>query len=256
STVTQHSGHQWHKKCHYNLKVLCCNMLINSFVEVEHCWDPYETCHRRQFVYHPNSAAEILLCPGSTSFVDPHSQSGPLGSTVYNEEFCWKTACKPECIQTGTASGQRRNNPPEYVRFPLTCPPSEGDICKAMTTQYRSTYRCDFTGLPQDNASEHSSNLLFDPLCVAVPTVVQRQVHTKQKGSDVTTYDRFYGKRATNITSVVKSAAPGAAALTQNFTCGRSASLPVFKRFSILTICSVIFRAATSIIFTGDYFLH
>uniref|UniRef100_A0A8D2ZYX1 Uncharacterized protein n=1 Tax=Scophthalmus maximus TaxID=52904 RepID=A0A8D2ZYX1_SCOMX len=34
-----------------------------------------------------------------------------------------------------------------------------------------------------------------------VPTVVQRQVHTKQKGSDVTTYDRFYGKRATNITS-------------------------------------------------------
>ncbi|AWO98775.1 Hypothetical protein SMAX5B_004548 [Scophthalmus maximus] len=38
---------------------------------------------------------------------------------------------------------------PEYVRFPLTCPPSEGDICKAMTTQYRSTYRCDFTGLPQ-----------------------------------------------------------------------------------------------------------
>ncbi|GAA6232706.1 testis-expressed protein 26-like isoform X3 [Lates japonicus] len=74
-------------------------------------WDPYETCHRRQFVYRPNSAAEILLCPTSTSFINPYSQSGPFGSTVYNKDFYWKPACKPECIRTGTASGQRRNNP-------------------------------------------------------------------------------------------------------------------------------------------------
>ncbi|XP_039987508.1 testis-expressed protein 26-like isoform X2 [Xiphias gladius] len=69
----------------------------------------------------------------------------------------------------GTASGQRTNNlhstpvrsfmmwrlpkdttrRPEYVRFPWKCPPSEEEIRKALTAQYRSTYRCDFMGMPQ-----------------------------------------------------------------------------------------------------------
>lgn len=53
----------------------------------------------------------ICRCLTPTSFVDSYSKSGPFGSTVYNKDFCWKPACKPECIRTGTASGQRRNNP-------------------------------------------------------------------------------------------------------------------------------------------------
>ena len=47
----------------------------------------------------------------STAFIDSYSQSGHIGSTEYIKEFCWKPASKPECIRTGTASGQRRNNP-------------------------------------------------------------------------------------------------------------------------------------------------
>ncbi|XP_051253184.1 testis-expressed protein 26-like isoform X2 [Dicentrarchus labrax] len=139
-------------------------------------WDPYETSHGRQFVYRPNSAAEILLCPTSTSFIDSYSKSGPFGSTVYNQDFSWKSSCKPECIRTGTASGHRRNNPhpsqsfmmwrlprdtarsSEYVGFPWKCPPSEEEINKALTAQYRSTYRCDFMGMLQERkcAPKHS----------------------------------------------------------------------------------------------------
>nr|XP_033486961.1 testis-expressed protein 26-like isoform X2 [Epinephelus lanceolatus] len=169
-------------------------------------WDPYETSNRRQFIYRPNSAAEILLCPASTSFIDSYSQSGPFGSTVYNKDFCWQPGCKPECIRTGTASGQRRNNPhpsqsfmmwrlprdaarsSEYVSFPWKCPPSEREIHKALTAQYRSIYRCDFMGMPQ------------------VPTVVQR--HAQQKRSDLTNYDRFCGKRVNDVTCVIKSLLP------------------------------------------------
>ncbi|KAL3057607.1 hypothetical protein OYC64_007967 [Pagothenia borchgrevinki] len=130
-------------------------------------WDPYETSNKRQFVYRPNLAAEIVLCPASTSITDSYSQSGPFGSTVYSKEFCCKPACKPESIRTGTASGQRRNNPhpsqsfmmwrlpkdaaqsSEYVSFPWKYPPSEV-ISKALTAQYSSIYKCDYMGMPQE----------------------------------------------------------------------------------------------------------
>ncbi|XP_073341536.1 testis-expressed protein 26 [Pagrus major] len=216
-------------------------------------WDPYETSNRRQFIYRPNSAAEILLCPRSTSFIDSYSQSEPFGSTVYNKDFDWKPACKPECIRTGTASGQRRNNPhpsqsfmmwrlprdaarsSEYVAVPWKCLPSEGEIRKALTAQYRSTYRCDFIGMPQGcdriNSAErrltakHSRRevppsadtemrdnyrqpkqkpeLLHyrhdtapNVTCRGiVPTVVHRHIHR----SDLTNCDRFCGKTVTRV---------------------------------------------------------
>lgn len=41
----------------------------------------------------------------------------------------------------------------EYVAVPWKCPPSEGEIRKALTAQYRSTYRCDFMGMPQGRTS-------------------------------------------------------------------------------------------------------
>ncbi|XP_070827394.1 testis-expressed protein 26 [Chaetodon trifascialis] len=229
-------------------------------------WDPYETSNRRQFVYRPHSAAEILPCLAPTSFIDSYSKSGPFGSSVYNKDFCWKPACKPECIHTGTASGQRRNNPhpsqsfmmwrlprdaaqsAEYVGFPWKCPPSQGEIRKALTAQYRSTYRCDFMSMPQGYdhvngaerrlAPKHSRHevppsadtemrdnyrqpkqkpeLLHysyntDPnraCCGIVPTVVQGHIYAQQKRPDLTHYDRFCGKRVTNVTHELKSLLP------------------------------------------------
>ncbi|XP_030007934.1 WD repeat-containing protein on Y chromosome-like [Sphaeramia orbicularis] len=223
-------------------------------------WDPYETSQRRDFTYRPNSSAELLLCPTSTSFIDSFSQSRPFGSSVYHEDFNWKPACKPECIRTGTASGQRRNNPhpsksfmmwrlprdatrsSEYVSFPWKCSPSEGEICKALTAQYRSTYRCDFMGMPQEkrlvppcsrrrvptstdtemrdsyrqpkqrpevNHCHYSCNMNRRTACRGiVPSVVQRHVLTQQKDSDLTTYDRFCGNRAANVSNLIKSPLP------------------------------------------------
>ncbi|XP_070762709.1 testis-expressed protein 26 [Enoplosus armatus] len=163
-----------------------------SALEDKQWWDPYETSHGRQFIYRPNSAAEILLCPTSTSFIDSYSQSGPFGSTVYSKDFCWKPARKPECLCTGTASGQRRNNPhpsqsfmmwrlprdatqsSEYVSSPWKCPPSEVEIRKALTAQYRSTYRCDFVGMPQgyddSNYAERRLVPVHSMLTVPLPT--------------------------------------------------------------------------------------
>uniref|UniRef100_A0AAQ4PAP1 Uncharacterized protein n=1 Tax=Gasterosteus aculeatus aculeatus TaxID=481459 RepID=A0AAQ4PAP1_GASAC len=143
-------------------------------------WDPYETSNRRQFICHPKSAAEILVCPTST-FVDSSSKSGALGSTVYNRDFGWKPPCKPECIRTGTASGQRRNNPhpsqsflkwslpgdatqsSEYVVFPRECHPSEGEIRMALTAQYSSIYRCDYAGMPQGHNHRNNGEVRIAP---------------------------------------------------------------------------------------------
>lgn len=41
----------------------------------------------------------------------------------------------------------------EYVAVPWKCLPSEAEIRKALTAQYRSTYRCDFMGMPQGRTS-------------------------------------------------------------------------------------------------------
>uniref|UniRef100_A0A3P9BXN2 Uncharacterized protein n=1 Tax=Maylandia zebra TaxID=106582 RepID=A0A3P9BXN2_9CICH len=123
------------------------------------------------------------LCrkPLSTSLIDSYSQSGPFGSSIYSKDFSWKPACKPECIRTGTASGQRRNNPhpskvgtnpqnSDHIAFPLKCLPSEGEIRKALTAQYLSTYKCDFMGTPQ--GTQFSVNLMYENLSEWLTTSV------------------------------------------------------------------------------------
>uniref|UniRef100_A0A667XUV4 Testis expressed 26 n=1 Tax=Myripristis murdjan TaxID=586833 RepID=A0A667XUV4_9TELE len=201
----------------------------------------------------------------SKSYRDSYSRSRCVGSTVYNDDFCWKPACKPECIRTEAASGQSRNNPhpnqyfmmwrlPRGTRqmsadvgFPWNCPPSEDEIHKALTAQYCSTYRTDFTGIPQGCDGINNAERRLAPLhsrrqvpfctdtemrdnyrqtkqrpelrvssCNAhklsgqgiVPTVVQNHIHTQEKVADLTTYDRFFGKRVADITPVIKSVQP------------------------------------------------
>ncbi|KAM4590456.1 testis-expressed protein 26 [Fundulus diaphanus] len=234
-------------------------------------WNPYETSHRRQFVYQPTSAPEILLHkhPVSTTFKDSSSHPGPLGSTVYNEEYYWKPQCKPNHICTGTASGHWRNNPhprQEFFvwRFPRDTPrcsaastqkgvPCDGEICKALGAQYCSIYTRDFKGssqgpdesnkqdeklaplrirlqkresLPADtemrasyrppkqkpellpNIYQHS-NMDQRALCRGiVPTVIQRHVHTQQRGTNQTTYDRFYGNSVNYLPPDIKALRP------------------------------------------------
>lgn len=48
----------------------------------------------------------------------------------------------------------------DHIAFPLKCLPSEGEIRKALTAQYLSTYKCDFMGTPQ--GTQFSVNLMYE----------------------------------------------------------------------------------------------
>ncbi|KAM6960528.1 testis-expressed protein 26 [Aplochiton taeniatus] len=130
-------------------------------------WDPYETSQRRDYIYRPISSTLVLRPPTSQAYKNSVSLSEPVGSTAYNEDFRPKPASKPDCIRTGSASGNRRNNPhpsqsfmvwrlPKGVKqsstdgsVPRKNPLSEEEIRNVLTAQYRSTYRTDFLGMPQ-----------------------------------------------------------------------------------------------------------
>uniref|UniRef100_A0A672J9A7 Uncharacterized protein n=2 Tax=Salarias fasciatus TaxID=181472 RepID=A0A672J9A7_SALFA len=135
----------------------------------------------------------------------------------------------------------------QYVASPWKSSPSDHEIHKAFTAQYCSTYRWDFSGSPPgyDNMNQtggraanlrtrrqvsfpadtemkatyrgrkqkpelqNSSSTGPTPLRPGiVPTVVQRHIQTQQKEPDLTTYERFCGKRVRNVSSVLKSLLP------------------------------------------------
>ncbi|XP_012682473.2 testis-expressed protein 26 [Clupea harengus] len=130
-------------------------------------WDPYETSHERDFVYRPNSSKPVVGTSTPKAYQNLYTLDDPVGATVYNEEFCWKPASKPTCIPTGTASGNRRNNPHPSESFlvwrlprrlrqmsaddgrPGTSFPTEQQIAEVLSAQYRSTYSTDYLGIPQ-----------------------------------------------------------------------------------------------------------
>ncbi|XP_021418912.2 testis-expressed protein 26 isoform X1 [Oncorhynchus mykiss] len=130
-------------------------------------WDPYETSQKRDFIYRPSSSTPVLPPTKTRAHRNSYALACPVGATVYNEDFCWKPAAKPDSIRTGSASGNRRNNPHPSQSFmvwrlpkgqkqssvggwsPWKSPPSEEEIRNALTAQYRSTYRTDYLGMPQ-----------------------------------------------------------------------------------------------------------
>ncbi|MCJ8740335.1 hypothetical protein PDJAM_G00057720 [Pangasius djambal] len=121
-------------------------------------WDPYETSQKRDFVSRPSSPSPVLRPATSRTYRNP-AMADPIGVTAYSEDFCWKPPSKPECIRTGTASGNRRNNPHPSQGFMVwrlpsglkLCenPPPEDEVKNALSAQYTSTYRTDFLGIPQ-----------------------------------------------------------------------------------------------------------
>lgn len=50
----------------------------------------------------------------------------------------------------------------EYVSCPWKCPTSDEEICGALTAQYRSTYRCDFMGMPQGRTSLYFQSCAYE----------------------------------------------------------------------------------------------
>ncbi|KAM9453244.1 testis-expressed protein 26 isoform 2-T2 [Salvelinus alpinus] len=142
-------------------------------------WDPYETSQKRDFIYRPSSSTPVLHPTTIRAQRTSYALACPVGETVYNEDFCWKPATKLDSIRTGSASGNRRNNPHTSQSFmvwrlpkgqkqssaggwsPWKSPPSEEEIRNALTAQYRSTYQTDYLGMPQ---GLHLTHPILTPL--------------------------------------------------------------------------------------------
>lgn len=209
-----------------------------------------------------------VLRPTTTKAIrNPYSLCGPMGSTVYDEDFHWKPASKSDSISTGSASGNRRNNPHPSQSFMVwrlpkrskqasmdggsrwKSPPSEEEVRHALSAQYRSTYSSDFLGIPPGC---HENHTILSPLslkhqvpysiqtemrhnyrhprqkielkgnmsrygCNAlhrvaprgiVPTVIHSHICNQENRSQLTTYDRHFGGKTTDITPVLRSLQP------------------------------------------------
>ncbi|XP_067102323.1 testis-expressed protein 26-like [Osmerus mordax] len=230
-------------------------------------WDPYETSQKRDFIYRPNSSTQVIRPTTTKAFRNPYSLCGPVGSTVYNQDFHWKPVCKPDCIRTGSSSGNRRNNPHPSQSFMVwrlpkgskqlaadgqsqwKNPPSEEELRNTLTAQYRSTYRTDFLGVPQGyhrnqtilaplsckqqapysiqtemrhnyqeprqksalqgNMSRYGCNALHEvaPRGI-VPTVVHSHIYNQENAAQLTTYDRHFGGKTTDVTTVLGALQP------------------------------------------------
>uniref|UniRef100_A0A672ME00 Uncharacterized protein n=1 Tax=Sinocyclocheilus grahami TaxID=75366 RepID=A0A672ME00_SINGR len=134
--------------------------------------EAYETSHKRDFIYRSIPSIPALRPKTSGNiYRNSFALDDSVGATSYSEDFCWKPVSKTACIRSATASGNRRNNPhPTQVwknirvdqmkcfsgSSPLQLPLSEKEIQKALSAQYRSTYRTDFLGLPQGIMKNHA----------------------------------------------------------------------------------------------------
>ncbi|XP_073719456.1 testis-expressed protein 26 [Misgurnus anguillicaudatus] len=143
-------------------------LVINSRLhfQLDKRLETYETSHKRDFVYRPISSTPILR-PKTSKIYRNYALGHPVGATAYSEDFCWRPVAKSDCIRSATASGYRRNNPHPSQAFmvwgysadqlksladsssPYSRQLTEQDVQKALSAQYRSTYRVDFLGLPQ-----------------------------------------------------------------------------------------------------------
>uniref|UniRef100_A0AAR2JF75 Testis expressed 26 n=1 Tax=Pygocentrus nattereri TaxID=42514 RepID=A0AAR2JF75_PYGNA len=163
-------------------------------------WDPYETSQRREFVYRPNSSTPVLRPLTTNAYKNSYDLTDPVGRTAYSEDFYWKPPSKPVCIRTGSASGNRKNNPHPSQAFLVwrlppglkLCknPPSEEEVRKVLSAQYKSTYSTDFLDLPK------------------VPTVVHKHITNQESRKQLTTYDRHFGGKCTDLSSTLKFLQP------------------------------------------------
>ncbi|XP_017564063.1 testis-expressed protein 26 isoform X2 [Pygocentrus nattereri] len=219
-------------------------------------WDPYETSQRREFVYRPNSSTPVLRPLTTNAYKNSYDLTDPVGRTAYSEDFYWKPPSKPVCIRTGSASGNRKNNPHPSQAFLVwrlppglkLCknPPSEEEVRKVLSAQYKSTYSTDFLDLPKGiflNRTvlaplKHSANALQTemrynyrkPVLKAelqgnisrygcnglhtvapkgiVPTVVHKHITNQESRKQLTTYDRHFGGKCTDLSSTLKFLQP------------------------------------------------
>ncbi|XP_068123131.1 testis-expressed protein 26 [Hyperolius riggenbachi] len=139
-------------------------------------WDPYETSMKRD--YPQKDCPTIIAVRPKTSkgYRNPYFLCDPIGISIYSDEFSWKPYSKPELIRAATSSGTRNNRPhpdktfaawklpheerriSEDSRSPWIKPPTIEEVQRAMRSQYLSTYREDYLGIPQGYQIKYAIN--------------------------------------------------------------------------------------------------
>lgn len=140
---------------------------------------PYATTYNREFAALPGPGAAAER-PGSTqAYAASYDLNGPIGNSTYSNEFYQKLQKKAAPIRTGTASGDRRNNPHPLETFmnwrlpprPMAEQPySEwggeltDEILDAVCRgKIASTYQQDYLGIPQGYHGRENPNMPIPP---------------------------------------------------------------------------------------------
>ncbi|XP_071847432.1 uncharacterized protein [Apostichopus japonicus] len=123
------------------------------------------TTYRRDF---PGKIPDKLSGTARPSTTDAayranHGPTDQVGSPTYRSEYYNKGYCRPDTIRSGTASGQRRNNPHPFKSFivwrlPKNVPENQKTYPTLLTDQMmeevlrdkcQSTYDSDYLGIPK-----------------------------------------------------------------------------------------------------------
>ncbi|KAK6485876.1 testis-expressed protein 26-like isoform X2 [Huso huso] len=231
------------------------------FIDSKKHWDPYETTNNREYVYRPNPATEAVRPMSSNAYTFPYELSGPVGANRYSEDFCWQPCSKPEIIRSGSSMGSKRDNPQPLqdwrvlrgekqkslvCKSPWNKPVSDEEIRKALSGQYRPTYREDYLGLPPDfqgknvppnwkkeisqlpltefryryqhpkqspelksSTSCYGSNASHPfPAKGVVPSVTLAHIINQESKKQLTTYQRMFGNNSMGISTALNSLQP------------------------------------------------
>ncbi|CAB1348449.1 unnamed protein product [Coregonus sp. 'balchen'] len=183
-------------------------------------WDPYETSQKRDFIYRPSSSTPVLPPTTTRAYINSYALAGPVGATVYNEEFCWKPAAKPDSIRTGSASGNRRNNPhpsqsfmvwrlPKGLKQSSACGLQLNHPILAPLNHKRQVPHCTHTEMRHNyRQPRQQSELQGNMSRYGIPTVVHGHIHNQENRSQLTTYDRHFGGKTTDVSAVLRSLQP------------------------------------------------
>ncbi|XP_075927679.1 uncharacterized protein LOC116948506 isoform X1 [Petromyzon marinus] len=131
----------------------------------QHEFKVYETTSQREFGP-PRSQVNQAIRPGSARGLLAHGDMAGAWAepAEYTQAFSWKPVGPTQPIRSGTASGNRRNNPQPSKAFLVWRLPSgrcgsacerqsptmtEAEIKAILSSQYQSTYRGDYLGTQQ-----------------------------------------------------------------------------------------------------------
>lgn len=230
-------------------------------------WDPYETSMNRDYPQKVCPQTIAVRPKTSKSYRNPYYLCDPIGISVYSDEFGWKSYSTTEPIRAATSSGARNHRPhpdktfsawrlphqekkiSEDSRSSWIKPPSIAEVQRVLTSQYLSTYKGDYLGIPQGYQIKYAIDTPPDwrkgipkPLATesrfhyqvqprapelddvthkygcystrhravkgVVPTVTYAHIRNQQHRTQLTTYQRHFGKDYVDLSGLVASMDP------------------------------------------------